>query len=336
MPPAQDSWEASLSLYPYGMSRHLVEQTIGHLHLPIQIVGGVERADAILTLKAHLRKQANLKQMAEGHRVPIYAVKANTFDHIALSLQQALGRNDKGGGFSRALGELAYSGNEAESEAVEEARWGFFDCFAPLLVAVLPSAKSLALFLSPMATGLPSRSVRCSRRWQGLRGRTWAEPEALKNLWAKLAATITARQHAALTDAKASSPKERKPMHLIQCEVLIASNFKSIDRWQELSPAFCEAIAHLAVGQTYGAKDREFVALPPGLTSAAAIANSQLTTFASTQQAEAYLRQWSALSPESQQLFSKTGLGVSPGNTMLIQGRFYRFKTIKADIKGGI
>jgi hypothetical protein len=79
------------------------------------------------------------------------------------------------------------------------------------------------------------------------------------------------------------------------------------------------------VGQTYGAKDREFVALPPGLTSAAAIANSQLTTFASTQQAEAYLRQWSALSPESQQLFSKTGLGVSPGNTTLIQGRFYRF-----------
>ena len=120
-------------------------------------------------------------------------------------------------------------------------------------------------------------------------------------------------------------------MHLIQCEVLTASNFKSIDRWQELSPAFCGAIAHLAVGQTYWAKDREFIALPPGLTSSEAIANSQLTTFASMQRAEAYLRQWSALSPESQQLFSKTGLGVSPGNTTLIRERFYRFKTIKAD-----
>ena len=120
-------------------------------------------------------------------------------------------------------------------------------------------------------------------------------------------------------------------MHLIQCEVLTASNFKSIDRWQELSPAFCGAIANLAVGQTYWAKDWEFVALPPGLTSAEAIANSQLTTFESMQRAEAYLQQWSALSPESQQLFSKTGLGVSPGNTTLIRERFYRFKMIKAD-----
>ncbi len=123
-------------------------------------------------------------------------------------------------------------------------------------------------------------------------------------------------------------------MHLIQCEVLTASNFKAVDRWQELSPAFCEVITHLAVGQTYGAKDREFIALPPGLTSSEAITNLQLTTFASLQQAEAYLRAWSALSPESQQLFSKTGLGVSPGNTTLIRERFYRFKTIKADSNG--
>ena len=120
-------------------------------------------------------------------------------------------------------------------------------------------------------------------------------------------------------------------MHLIQCEVLTASNFKALDRWQELSPAFCGVIAHLAVGQTYWAKDRAFIALPPGLTRLEAIANAQLTTFDSMQRAEAYLRQWSALSPESQQLFSKTGLGVSPGNTTLIQARFYRFKTIKAD-----
>ena len=123
-------------------------------------------------------------------------------------------------------------------------------------------------------------------------------------------------------------------MHLIQCEVLTTSNYKALDCWQELSPAFCGAIANLAVGHTYGAKDRAFVALPHGLTSSEAIANLQLTTFESMQQAEAYLRQWSALSPESQQLFSKTGLGVSPGNTTLIQGRFYRFKTIKADSKG--
>lgn len=74
------------------MSRNLVEEVIEQLNLPIRLVGGVERADAILTLKANLRKHANLRRMAEGYQVPLYTVKANTVAQIANTLQQITGR----------------------------------------------------------------------------------------------------------------------------------------------------------------------------------------------------------------------------------------------------
>jgi stage III sporulation protein SpoIIIAA len=132
IPPAQDQVEQLLNLYPYQMSRSLVEQTIEQLNLPIQVVGGVERADAILTLRANLRKHANLRRMAQGYEVPIYSVKANTVAQIASTLQQIVGRDEQAMGNNAPLGgsasdikwsESAYSGDaDDEWDALEEAR----------------------------------------------------------------------------------------------------------------------------------------------------------------------------------------------------------------------
>jgi stage III sporulation protein SpoIIIAA len=125
IPPAETSSRSSLlSLYPYQMSRNLVEQTIEQLKLPVRVVGGVERADAILTLKANLRKHANLRRMAEGYGVPIYAVKANTIAQIASTLQQALGmEDDQSVEPELEFSEFAYSGDEDDEwDALEEAR----------------------------------------------------------------------------------------------------------------------------------------------------------------------------------------------------------------------
>lgn len=105
------------------MSRNLVEQTIEQLSLPIQVVSGVERADAILTLKANLRKHANLRRMATGYEVPLYVVRANTVDQIAKALQQAVGQADDAIAPDVELSEFAYSGDEDDEwDALEEAR----------------------------------------------------------------------------------------------------------------------------------------------------------------------------------------------------------------------
>jgi stage III sporulation protein SpoIIIAA len=123
IPSAQSNSETLLSLYPYQMSRSVVEQAIEQLKLPIRVVGGVERADAILTLKANLRKHANLRRMAEGYGLPIYAVKANTIAQIAHTLQQALGQEDKAVEPDFESSAAAYSGDEDDEwDALEEAR----------------------------------------------------------------------------------------------------------------------------------------------------------------------------------------------------------------------
>lgn len=121
IPPAQDTGEQGLALYPYQMSRNLVQQVIAQLNLPIRIVGGVERADAILTLRANLRKHANLRSMAEGFGLPIYAVKANTIAQIADTLQQALGVVSQDPTASGRLGDEVEGGDD-EINALEEAR----------------------------------------------------------------------------------------------------------------------------------------------------------------------------------------------------------------------
>ncbi len=92
IPQAEPSSESPLLVYLYHMSRSLVEEVIEQLALPMRVVGGVERADFVLT-KATLSKHANLRWMAEGHGVPIHAVSANTAVQIANTLQQALGRD---------------------------------------------------------------------------------------------------------------------------------------------------------------------------------------------------------------------------------------------------
>ena len=123
IPPAQDQAETLLYLYPYQMSRTLVQQVIEELNLPIRVVGGVERADAILTLKANLRKHANLRRMAKGYQVPIYEVKANTVAQIAAVLQQAVNPDHQPVDSNTQWGERAYSGDEDDEwDALEEAR----------------------------------------------------------------------------------------------------------------------------------------------------------------------------------------------------------------------
>ncbi|HEY9615639.1 MAG TPA: R3H domain-containing nucleic acid-binding protein [Microcoleaceae cyanobacterium] len=125
IPAAQPESESAstFSIYPYQMSQRLVEQVVEQFNLPIRIVGGVERADAILTLKANLRKHANLRRMAEGHQVPIYAARTNTVAQIAHTLQQALGQESSEIGPSLEVGGFASSGDEEDEwDALEEAR----------------------------------------------------------------------------------------------------------------------------------------------------------------------------------------------------------------------
>ncbi len=135
-----------LYVYPYGISRHQLEEVIRDLNLPVVLTKDIDGADAILALRAHMRKHANLRRMAENHQVPIHMIKANTIPQITRTLRQVLGMDELGITNEYSLGGRAQSGDEEdEIDALEEARLAVEQIVIPKRqpVELLPRSASL-------------------------------------------------------------------------------------------------------------------------------------------------------------------------------------------------
>ncbi len=136
-------------LYPYGVSYHQLETVIRELNLPVVLTKDIQRADAILALRAHARKHSNLRRIAEENQVPVYTLKANSYSQIHQSLQQVLGMEEPTVDDEPEPNRFARSGSEDdEIDALEEARLAVEEIVIPKKqpVELLPrSAKVRAM-----------------------------------------------------------------------------------------------------------------------------------------------------------------------------------------------
>jgi stage III sporulation protein SpoIIIAA len=78
-------------VYPYGIGRERVLQTVHSLGLPLEVTDRVETADVVLTTKAHYRRKTEPLRMAEELNKPIYVLRKNTPSHIAQFARTLLG-----------------------------------------------------------------------------------------------------------------------------------------------------------------------------------------------------------------------------------------------------
>ncbi len=69
-------------VYPFGVSKSLLEQTIRNRHLPIQVVNDLRGADVLLTTKSYFRRRAQTIRSAEATNVPVFVLRKNTFQQI--------------------------------------------------------------------------------------------------------------------------------------------------------------------------------------------------------------------------------------------------------------
>src|SRR3982074_244754 len=69
--PASSSSSKPLGIFPYGVSRHHVEQSIRDLELPVRVLGNLDGAGAVLTLKNHYRRRPASLPQAESRGLPI-------------------------------------------------------------------------------------------------------------------------------------------------------------------------------------------------------------------------------------------------------------------------
>jgi len=117
--PNGEDWP--LHVYPYGISRHQLEQTIRTLKLPVVLIEDIDSADVVLALRSHVKNHSKLKQMVKSRQVPLHTLKSNTVPQIVRALKRLLDMDDMSAA-SVDLNLFSASGTDDEIEALEEAR----------------------------------------------------------------------------------------------------------------------------------------------------------------------------------------------------------------------
>ena len=111
-----------LHIYPYGVSRHQLEQVIQVLNLPVVLTKDIDSADAILALRSHVKTHSKLRHVARVRQVPIHMIKASTIPQVTRTLRRLLDMDEPGTTDERELSLFTQSGSEDEIDALEEAR----------------------------------------------------------------------------------------------------------------------------------------------------------------------------------------------------------------------
>ena len=111
-----------LHVYPYGVSRHQLEQVIQVLNLPVVLTKDIDSADAILALRAHVKNHSKLRHIAKVRQVPIHMIKASTIPQITRVLRRLLDLEEPGMSDEREFSLFSQDGSDDEMDALEEAR----------------------------------------------------------------------------------------------------------------------------------------------------------------------------------------------------------------------
>jgi stage III sporulation protein SpoIIIAA len=82
--------ETHLKIYPYAVSKGLLERVVKTMQLPIEVVKSIDEADAILALRSYARAGAKIYSLAEARQVPVYVVKSNNLPQLQKVLREAL------------------------------------------------------------------------------------------------------------------------------------------------------------------------------------------------------------------------------------------------------
>lgn len=121
-PAGPNGEDLPLHIYPYGVSRHQLEQVISVLTLPVVLTKDIDSADAILALRSHVKNHAKLRQMAKARHVPIHMIKSSTIPQITRGLRRLLNIDEPEVADDKELQLFLHKGGDDEMDALEEAR----------------------------------------------------------------------------------------------------------------------------------------------------------------------------------------------------------------------
>jgi hypothetical protein len=76
------------AVFPYGVSRTYLEQSIRELDLPVRVLGNLDGADLVLTLKNYYRRRPDILRQAESGGVPVHILRSNSVAQVKEALNR--------------------------------------------------------------------------------------------------------------------------------------------------------------------------------------------------------------------------------------------------------
>ncbi|MDQ6898889.1 MAG: single-stranded DNA-binding protein [Candidatus Dormibacteraeota bacterium] len=95
------------AIFPYGVSRLYLEQSIRDLELPVRVLGNLDGADLVLTLKNYYRRRPDILRQAEGSGVPVHILRSNSVTQVKEVLTRIYAAEPQDGGVQKALDEAS-------------------------------------------------------------------------------------------------------------------------------------------------------------------------------------------------------------------------------------
>lgn len=94
--PAVEAAAAMLRVYGAGLSLGPLEQVVRARQLPVELVGSVELADAVLSLRQHLGRDPHVRRQAQDLGLPILVLKSAAPPQLQRALERLLQRHREG------------------------------------------------------------------------------------------------------------------------------------------------------------------------------------------------------------------------------------------------
>ena len=91
--PNPASATAPLRVYGAGIGRGLLEQVVRARQLPVQVVGSVELADVVLSLRQQLGRDPHVRRQAQELGLPILVIKSDALPQLQRALERLLQRH---------------------------------------------------------------------------------------------------------------------------------------------------------------------------------------------------------------------------------------------------
>jgi stage III sporulation protein SpoIIIAA len=111
-----------LYVYPYGVSRHQLDQVILTFEMPIVLTKDLDSADLVLALRSHVKNHTKLRHLAKARQIPIHTLKSSSLPQIAQTLRRILHLDEDGLETPTDLTLFSHHEGDDELEALEEAR----------------------------------------------------------------------------------------------------------------------------------------------------------------------------------------------------------------------